>query len=58
MVLWDASTGEMLSSETASEGFPVFVPSVAVFPNGKYALTGVKVPMAQSDYGTFLPARN
>ena len=40
MVLWDASTGEMLSSETASEGFPVFVPSVAVSPDGKYALTG------------------
>jgi WD40 repeat protein len=40
MVLWDASTGEMLISETASEGFPVFVPSVAISPDNKYALTG------------------
>jgi WD40 repeat protein len=40
MVLWDASTGKMLVSETASEGFPVFVSSVAMSPDGRYALSG------------------
>jgi WD40 repeat protein len=40
MVLWGASTGEMLRSQTASEGFPVFVPSVAISPDGGYALSG------------------
>jgi WD40 repeat protein len=40
IVLWGASTGEMLRSQTASEGFPVFVPSVAISPDGGYALSG------------------
>ena len=40
IVLWDASTGKMLISETASEGFPVFVPSVVMSPDGRYALSG------------------
>jgi len=30
----------MLRSQTASEGFPVFVPSVAISPDGGYALSG------------------
>jgi WD40 repeat protein len=40
MILWDAQTGEMLHDATASEGFPVMVPSVAFSPDGKYALSG------------------
>ena len=40
VALWEAATGRLLTSEIASEGFPVFVPSVSISPDGRYGLSG------------------